>query len=248
MTPHGQPHPWGTGPRPSGTCAGAPCRARTPPPGPPEPVNAPTAPPPKDGGGAGELSSPVLLLPSSCLLRASGHSGRQQEVGFAGFDAFEVADFGDGGVEGVEGFGGELGDQVPAAVGGVNGLDGREAAQLGSTLSSTISRLENLPDRRMLRRLGRGVIGLYRASFRQVPKRSTLDIDDTFDAARGAHLTPHPTAVPVWPSPASRDRVQHRAGSESGAVAVVADLAGTRNQRRNTPHRRERTPLMDRSG
>ena len=50
---------------------------------------------------------------------------------------------------------------------------------------STVSRLENLPDRRMLLRMGRAMVGLYRASFAQVPKRITLDIDDTFDAVHG---------------------------------------------------------------
>ncbi len=50
---------------------------------------------------------------------------------------------------------------------------------------STISRLENLPDRRMLLRMGRAMVGLYCASFAQVPKRITLDIDDTFDAVHG---------------------------------------------------------------
>lgn len=29
------------------------------------------------------------------------------------------------------------------------------------------------------------MIGLYCASFAQVPKRITLDVDDTFDAAHG---------------------------------------------------------------
>jgi hypothetical protein len=50
---------------------------------------------------------------------------------------------------------------------------------------STISRLENLPDARVLLRMGRAMIDLYCESFRQVPKRITLDIDDTFDAAHG---------------------------------------------------------------
>ena len=50
---------------------------------------------------------------------------------------------------------------------------------------STISRLENLPDARALPRMGGAMIDLYCASFRQVPKRITLDIDDTFDAAHG---------------------------------------------------------------
>jgi DDE family transposase len=51
---------------------------------------------------------------------------------------------------------------------------------------STISRLENLPDRRTLLRMGYGLIDLYCQSFCQVPKRIVLDIDDHFDAAHGA--------------------------------------------------------------
>jgi hypothetical protein len=50
---------------------------------------------------------------------------------------------------------------------------------------STISRLENLPDARTLLRMGRAMIDLYCASFKQVPKRIVLDIDDTFDAVHG---------------------------------------------------------------
>ena len=50
---------------------------------------------------------------------------------------------------------------------------------------STVSRMENLPDRRMLLRMGRAMVGLYCAAFAQVPRRITLDIDDTFDAVHG---------------------------------------------------------------
>jgi hypothetical protein len=50
---------------------------------------------------------------------------------------------------------------------------------------STISRLENLPDARALLRMGRAMVDLYCESFRQVPQRITLDIDDTFDAVYG---------------------------------------------------------------
>jgi len=50
---------------------------------------------------------------------------------------------------------------------------------------STISRLENLPDVRALLRMGRAMVDLYCASFARVPKRITLDIDDTFDAVHG---------------------------------------------------------------
>ena len=49
----------------------------------------------------------------------------------------------------------------------------------------TLSRLENLPDVRALLRMGRALVDLYCASFRQVPKRIVLDIDDTFDAVHG---------------------------------------------------------------
>lgn len=50
---------------------------------------------------------------------------------------------------------------------------------------STISRLENLPDTRALLRMGRALVDLYCASFRQVPKPIVLDVDDTFDAVHG---------------------------------------------------------------
>jgi DDE family transposase len=49
----------------------------------------------------------------------------------------------------------------------------------------TISRLENLPDKRTLLRMGYAMIDFYCASFRQVPRRIVLDIDDTFDVAHG---------------------------------------------------------------
>jgi Transposase DDE domain group 1 len=49
----------------------------------------------------------------------------------------------------------------------------------------TISRLENRPDVRSLLRMGRAMVDLYCASFRQVPRRIVLDIDDTFDAVHG---------------------------------------------------------------
>jgi hypothetical protein len=50
---------------------------------------------------------------------------------------------------------------------------------------STVSRLENLPDRRMLLKMARAMVGLYCASFAQVPTRIVLDIDDTFDPVHG---------------------------------------------------------------
>ena len=50
----------------------------------------------------------------------------------------------------------------------------------------TISRLENLPDARALLRMGRTMVEHYCHSFRQVPRRIVLDIDDTFDAVHGS--------------------------------------------------------------
>ena len=57
----------------------------------------------------------------------------------------------------------------------------------GTALCSqpTISRLENLPGPRALLRMARAMVGLYCASFRQVPRRIVLDVDDTFDAVHG---------------------------------------------------------------
>src|SRR3712207_5347451 len=49
----------------------------------------------------------------------------------------------------------------------------------------TISRFENLPGPRALLRMARAMVGLYCASFRQVPRRIVLDVDDTFDAVHG---------------------------------------------------------------
>jgi hypothetical protein len=57
----------------------------------------------------------------------------------------------------------------------------------GAALCSqpTISRLENLPDVRAVLRMARAMVGLYCSSFRQVPRRIILDVDDTFDAVHG---------------------------------------------------------------
>ena len=50
---------------------------------------------------------------------------------------------------------------------------------------STVSRAENLPDRHALLRMGQAMVEHYCQSFRQVPRRIVLDIDDTFDAVHG---------------------------------------------------------------
>jgi hypothetical protein len=49
----------------------------------------------------------------------------------------------------------------------------------------TLSRLENWPDLRSLKRMGQALVDLYCASYARVPKRIVLDLDDTFDAVRG---------------------------------------------------------------
>jgi len=57
----------------------------------------------------------------------------------------------------------------------------------GAALCSqpTISRLENLPGSRALLRMSQAMVGLYCGSFRHVPRRIVLDIDDTFDCVHG---------------------------------------------------------------
>jgi Transposase DDE domain group 1 len=50
---------------------------------------------------------------------------------------------------------------------------------------STISRPENLPDKRTLLSMGYAMVDFYCDSFRHVPRQIVLDIDDTFDAAHG---------------------------------------------------------------
>jgi hypothetical protein len=50
---------------------------------------------------------------------------------------------------------------------------------------STVSRLENLPNRRALLRLAHAFVEQYCASFRNVPRRIVLDADDTFDRVHG---------------------------------------------------------------
>jgi hypothetical protein len=50
---------------------------------------------------------------------------------------------------------------------------------------STVSRAENLPDGRALLRMGRAMVDHYCQSFRKVPRRIVLDLDDTFDAVHG---------------------------------------------------------------
>src|ERR671917_281313 len=49
----------------------------------------------------------------------------------------------------------------------------------------TISRTENRPGTRSLLRMARAMAELYCNSFRQVPRRIVLDVDDTFDAVHG---------------------------------------------------------------
>ena len=59
--------------------------------------------------------------------------------------------------------------------------------ETGAALCSqpTISRMENLADRRALIRMGREMVRVYCRSFARPPGRIILDIDDTFDAVHG---------------------------------------------------------------
>ena len=60
-------------------------------------------------------------------------------------------------------------------------------AETGDDLMSqpTLSRLENAPSWRQLGRMGLSMIDLFCASFKAVPERIVLDIDDTDDAVHG---------------------------------------------------------------
>ena len=61
------------------------------------------------------------------------------------------------------------------------------APESGAGIASqpTLSRLENLPDRRTLVEIGLGFIDLFCRSWSTPPERITLDIDDTDDPAHG---------------------------------------------------------------
>ena len=61
------------------------------------------------------------------------------------------------------------------------------APESGAGIASqpTLSRLENLPDRRTLVEIGLGFIDLFCRSWSKPPERITLDIDDTDDPAHG---------------------------------------------------------------
>ena len=64
------------------------------------------------------------------------------------------------------------------------------APETGPDLMSqpTLSRLENLADRRTLKRIGLGFIDLFCTSWKRVPDRIVLDIDDTDDPAHGQQV------------------------------------------------------------
>ena len=61
------------------------------------------------------------------------------------------------------------------------------APESGAGIASqpTLSRLENLPDRRTLVEIGLGFIDLFCRSWSKPPERITLDIDDTDDPVHG---------------------------------------------------------------
>ncbi len=59
-------------------------------------------------------------------------------------------------------------------------------AEIGLPSQPTLSRFENLPDWRALVRMGQRFIDLFCDSYRTVPKRIVLDIDDIIDRTYGA--------------------------------------------------------------
>ena len=103
---------------------------------------------------------------------------------------------------------------------------------------STISRLENLPDTRALLRLGRALIEPYCASFRQVPKRIVLDVDDTFDRVMAAsnYACSMPTMTITASSRSSSSMA--RAVSSPRCCARASARAGMRSAPSSPPGRR----------
>jgi hypothetical protein len=85
-------------------------------------------------------------------------------------------------------------------------------------LAVTISRLENLPDVRALLRLGRALIEQYCASFRQVPKRIVLDIDDTPPASSTPAFK---KLIAIMPSPSTEQHTGERARLVSACAGVA---------------------------
>ena len=91
---------------------------------------------------------------------------------------------------------------------------------------STISRLENLPEKRTLLRLGRALVELYCASFRRVPRRITLDIDDTFGADKAAPPAPAKHSLPA-PIRASVKFIEARLAEPFLKLNAIARHAST---------------------
>jgi hypothetical protein len=82
----------------------------------------------------------------------------------------------------------------------------------------TISRLENLPDIRSLLRMGRALVDLYCASFRQVPGQIVLDVPER--AMR------HLRCRSWWPAAAA---VPHEGGARSSAGLTTMSTASSRS-------------------
>jgi hypothetical protein len=86
---------------------------------------------------------------------------------------------------------------------------------------STISRLENVPDARALLRMARAMVDLYFGSFRQVPKRIVLDIDDTFDAVQPSGCTSGDAAVHLGDGAIRKSRLNLPAGPPIGYKGCI---------------------------
>ena len=123
---------------------------------------------------------------------------------------------------------------------------------------STVSRMENLPDHRMLLRMGRAMVGLYCAAFAQVPKRITLDIDDTFDAVHGGQqlrlFNAHYDEYGFQPIVVFDGAVSSAGRRTSVGFRRAPRRTGAGCARDNDPHRRDhprrcsRRQLHDRRG
>jgi hypothetical protein len=78
----------------------------------------------------------------------------------------------------------------PSLPTGPSTAEGRSIFIILDTIVPVSPRTNGCPEKpgaaqRALVRIARAMVALYCASFRQVPRRITLDIDDTFDAVHG---------------------------------------------------------------
>jgi len=92
----------------------------------------------------------------------------------------------------------------------------------------------NLPGVRELVAMGRAMVDLYCGSFRQVPKRIVLDIDDTFDAVHGGQqlrlFNAHHDEYGFQPIVVFDGAGLRRGLSKSTATATTSPLQAAKNR------------------